>query len=67
MKTFVLGWFLMLTAMPIAITLHYFMITKLPYLTSEDYRGLINSTCFTYALFQNITGYLVLIFNSSKL
>jgi hypothetical protein len=67
MKTFVLGWFLMLTAMPIAITLHYFLITKLPYLTSEDYRGLINLTCFTYALFQNITGFIVSVSNSSKL
>ena len=61
---FVLGWLLMLTAMPIAIGLHYFTITKFPYLTNGDYRGLINSICVVCGLCQFITGW-VFVFTSS--
>ena len=67
MKKSILGWLLMVSAMPITMALHYFMITKLPYLTGEDYRHFINSICFASGLFQVIAGFTVLTFSSSKL
>ena len=67
MKKFILGWLLMVLAIPITMALHYFMITKLPYLTGEDYRRFINSICLASGWFQVIAGFTVLTFSSSKL
>jgi len=67
MKKFILGWLLMVLAIPITMALHYFMITKLPYLTGEDYRRFIDSICLASGWFQVIAGFTVSIFSSNKL
>jgi len=43
------------------------MITKLPYLTNGDYRGLINSICVVCGWSQIIAGFIVSTFSSRKL
>ena len=53
---FLFGSFLMLTAIPIAIALHYFTITKFPFLDG-DYLVFLAMSCLVYVLFQLATGF----------